>query len=85
MKTLLVELELETALNLRTCLAWGPRRTSNISAHEIKKAKEKNLLLFAWTLDKKDLLDDYLLRKNFDGILTNYPALVCCIHLCTKE
>ncbi|MCX7909192.1 MAG: glycerophosphodiester phosphodiesterase family protein [Ignavibacteria bacterium] len=29
----LVELELETALNLPTCLDWAPRWTSNISAN----------------------------------------------------
>ncbi|MCX7909191.1 MAG: hypothetical protein N2560_06720 [Ignavibacteria bacterium] len=50
-----------------------------------QKSKREKLVLFAWTLDKKDLLDDYLLRKNFDGIQTNHPALVCANHLCTKE
>lgn len=81
---ILFELDFETAMNLPTCLVWAPRWTRNVSNEEILIAHSKGKLVFTWTLDQKEIIDDFLYQKKFDGILTNYPSLVYGIHLCKR-
>jgi len=33
-------------------------------------------LVFTWTLDVKEYIQDYLYDNEVDGILSNYPSLV---------
>jgi len=72
----LVELDANTARSLQTCGAWAPRWTNGIPSQEIiDDMHSRNILVFTWTLDVQDYINDFLEAK-IDGILSNYPSLV---------
>jgi glycerophosphoryl diester phosphodiesterase len=72
----LVELDANTAKSLQTCEAWAPRWTNGIpSQGTLDDMHSRNILVFTWTLDMQDYINDFL-EANIDGILSNYPSLV---------
>ncbi len=72
----LVELDANTAKSLQTCEAWAPRWTNGIpSQGTLDEMHSRNILVFTWTLDVRDYINDFLEAK-IDGILSNYPSLV---------
>lgn len=44
----------------------------SINKHILEEAKEKNIKLFAWTINEDDLMTKYF-KENIDAIITNYP------------
>jgi len=73
------ELDLSSTLNNATatnCVAWAPRWTLSISNGDIDRCHAAGLAVFAWTLDVRDYIAEYLYDTPVDGILTNYPSLV---------
>jgi glycerophosphoryl diester phosphodiesterase len=77
----LVELDANTAKSLQTCEAWAPRWTNGIpSQATLDEMHSKNILVFTWTLDVRDYINDFLDAK-VDGILSNYPSLVAGMYL----
>ncbi|MBC1543129.1 glycerophosphoryl diester phosphodiesterase membrane domain-containing protein [Listeria cossartiae] len=44
----------------------------SINKRLLKQAKQNNKMVFVWTVNKEKLMQMYL-RKNVDGIITNYP------------
>jgi glycerophosphoryl diester phosphodiesterase len=72
----LVELDAEKAKSLQTCKAWAPRWTNGIPSQSmLDEMHSRNILVFTWTLDVRDYINDFL-EANIDGILSNYPSLV---------
>jgi len=72
----LVELDANTAKSLQTCEAWAPRWTNGTPSRGLlDEMHARNILVFTWTLDMHDYINDFLDAK-VDGILSNYPSLV---------
>lgn len=72
----LVELDANTAKSLQTCEAWAPRWTNGTPSQSLLgEMHSRNILVFTWTLDVRDYINDFLDAK-VDGILSNYPSLV---------
>jgi len=72
----LVELDANTAKSLQTCEAWAPRWTNGTPSQGLlDEMHARNILVFTWTLDVRDYINDFLDAK-VDGILSNYPSLV---------
>lgn len=72
----LVELDANKAKSLQTCEAWAPRWTNGIPSQGLlDEMHSQNILVFTWTLDVRDYINDFLDAK-VDGILSNYPSLV---------
>ncbi|WP_304362543.1 glycerophosphodiester phosphodiesterase family protein, partial [Listeria monocytogenes] len=44
----------------------------SINKRLLTQAKQNNKMVFVWTVNKEKLMQMYL-RKNIDGIITNYP------------
>ena len=73
---ILVELDENKAKSLQTCEAWAPRWTNGIPSQSmLDEMHSRNILVFTWTLDVRDYINDFL-DANVDGILSNYPSLV---------
>ncbi len=72
----LVELDASIAKSLPTCEAWAPRWTNGTPSKGIlDEMHSRNILVFTWTLDVRDYINDFL-NAQVDGILSNYPSLV---------
>ena len=72
----LVELDANKAKSLQTCEAWAPRWTNGTPSQSLlDEMHSQNILVFTWTLDVRDYINDFLDAK-VDGILSNYPSLV---------
>lgn len=72
----LVELDASKAKSLQTCEAWAPRWTNGTPSQSmLDEMHARNILVFTWTLDVRDYINDFL-EANIDGILSNYPSLV---------
>ena len=72
----LVELDANKAKSLQTCEAWAPRWTNGTPSQSLlDEMHAQNILVFTWTLDVRDYINDFLEAK-IDGILSNYPSLV---------
>jgi len=76
----LVELDANTARSSQTCEAWAPRWTNGIPSQDvIDDMHSRGILVFTWTLDVHDYINDFL-DSNIDGILSNYPSLVAAMY-----
>ena len=76
----LVELDANTARSCQTCEAWAPRWTNGIPSQDvIDDMHSRGILVFTWTLDVHDYINDFL-DSNIDGILSNYPSLVAAMY-----
>jgi hypothetical protein len=52
-----------------------------LSKIDIDKLHNAGKLVFTWTLDVRDYIDDYLKSGNYDVVLSNYPSLVTGMYL----
>ena len=81
----LIEFDRVKALTTESCKVWAPRWTNGIpSSGEIESFHTKNKLVFTWTLDVKEFIEDFVHNSQIDGILSNYPSQVMGIYF-TKE
>ncbi|MBK7106353.1 MAG: hypothetical protein IPH62_13820 [Ignavibacteriae bacterium] len=55
---------------------WAPRWTLGLQNSEIDQLHNANKLVFTWTLDQSQFINEFIANGSFDGILTNYPTLV---------
>lgn len=78
---LLIELDIELALNYPTCRVWAPKWTNGIKKSDIDRIHSQGKLVFTWTLDVREYIEDFLNSNQYDGILTDYPSLVTAMHL----
>jgi glycerophosphoryl diester phosphodiesterase len=77
---ILIELEAGKALSYITCKVWAPRWTNGIPTGEIENMHANNKLVFTWTLDVKEFIEDFVYDGQIDGILSNYPSQVAGIY-----
>ncbi len=68
---ILVEYSREVASQNDNCKIYAPRWTNGIPLHL------NNIEIFVWTLDVQNFIADFMKSDNVNGILTNYPSLVC--------
>lgn len=73
---ILIELHAATALSYTTCVVWAPRWTNGIDPGDIDRLHTARKLVFTWTLDVREYIEDFLYGSKVDGILSNYPSLV---------
>lgn len=73
---ILIELDAGKALSYNTCKVWAPRWTNGIPTGEIENMHAHNKLVFTWTLDVKEFIEDFVYNGQIDGILSNYPSQV---------
>ena len=69
------ELSLDDAIN-NNCQFWGPRYTLGLLLDQVAKAHSLGIKVLTWTLDDKNLIEDYLQNGKFDGFITDFPAYV---------
>jgi len=72
----LIEFSHQQALNIKSCKVWAPRWTNGTNSAEVLSIHSAGKLVFTWTLDVKEYIQDYLYDNEVDGILSNYPSLV---------
>jgi len=77
---ILIELQAGKALSYITCKVWAPRWTNGIPTGEIENMHTNNKLVFTWTLDVKEFIEDFVYVGQIDGILSNYPSQVAGIY-----
>lgn len=53
---------------------WAPRWTLGLLTVEVQQMHSENREAIVWTVDDPDFIMKFV-NSNFDGILTNYPAL----------
>lgn len=73
----LVELEVQTALDLPRCRVWAPVWTRNISDADVAAMHARGKRVFTWTVDLRESILMYL--NKVDGILSNYPTMVAAL------
>ncbi len=57
-------------------LVWAPRWSLGFLKKETDEIHALGKRAFVWTLDDKVLIKSFIKNADFDGIITNYPALV---------
>lgn len=55
---------------------WAPRWTQGVLAAEVAAMHAEGRLAVVWTLDDPRFIRKYMAEGDYDGILTNYPAMV---------
>jgi glycerophosphoryl diester phosphodiesterase len=59
---------------------YAPRWTLGLQTEASAQMHAEGRLLFTWTLDVPDRVQEYVQARTFDGILSNYPSLVAFNH-----
>jgi glycerophosphoryl diester phosphodiesterase len=59
---------------------WAPRWTQGIQSADVQQMHAEGRLVFTWTLDKTNYIEQFINEGEFDGILTNYPTIVSYYH-----
>lgn len=73
----LCELSPEAVRSLPTCAVWAPRWTVGIHQSEVDEMHARGIDVVTWTLDVREYMSQFLTERRLDGILTNYPSLLC--------
>jgi glycerophosphoryl diester phosphodiesterase len=55
---------------------WAPKWTERLGNEQIETMQKMGKRVFTWTLDPPDLLEKFLTKGKYDGILTNTPSLL---------
>jgi glycerophosphoryl diester phosphodiesterase len=55
---------------------WAPRFTLGLQNDQVAAVHAEGRKAFVWTLDVPDLIQQFVSKGNFDGILTNYSTVV---------
>jgi glycerophosphoryl diester phosphodiesterase len=55
---------------------WAPRWTLGTQNDRVAEMQSEGRLVLTWTLDQPGYIEQFIRLGRFDGILTNYPALV---------
>ena len=61
-------------------LYWAPRWTLGTQIASVETMHSEGRNAFVWTLDEPVFVETFIRDGAFDGILTNYPALVAYYH-----
>ena len=78
---ILIEYDRVLALSTESCKAWAPRWTNGVpSPGEVESFHSNNKMVFTWTLDVKEFIEDFIQNSQIDGILSNYPSQVAGIY-----
>jgi len=77
---ILIEHDVGIAQSHNSCKVWAPRWTNGIPSGEIENFHSNNKLVFTWTLDVKEFIEDFIRNSKIDGILSNYPPQVAGIY-----
>ncbi len=56
--------------------AWAPRWTAGLQNNLVQAMQREGRLCFTWTLDDPRFMNEFLENGDFDGILTNLPAVL---------
>jgi glycerophosphoryl diester phosphodiesterase len=72
----LVEYSPDVALSLKTCVVWTPRWTLGCDAATIATLQHAGKMVFPWTIDSPFYMSEFLDCAAYDGILSNYPAML---------
>jgi glycerophosphoryl diester phosphodiesterase len=77
----LCELTTEKVIQANS-LIWAPRWTQGLQTAEVQQmhAYTPPKLVFTWTLDDANYIEEFINEGEFDGILTNYPTIVSYYH-----
>lgn len=57
-------------------VVWAPRWTQGTMKAEVAQVHAEGRRAITWTLDDPKFIKQYVAEGDFDGFLTNYPALV---------
>lgn len=72
---ILCELDPETTRALDADI-WAPRWTLGTQNERVAEMQNEGRRVLTWTLDQAAYMEQFIRTGRFDGILTNYPALV---------
>jgi glycerophosphoryl diester phosphodiesterase len=59
---------------------WAPRWTQGTQTANVQQMHAEGRLVFTWTLDETNYIEEFINEGEFDGILTNYPTIVSYYH-----
>lgn len=71
----LCELDEEYVINAGSSI-WAPRWSLGLLTERVLALQAKGKKVYVWTLDESKFLNSFLGKSYFNGILTNYPAMV---------
>ncbi len=57
-------------------LVWAPRWSLGLLDDRVNTMHSFGTRCFVWTLDATELVKTFIIKGNFDGIVTNYPSIV---------
>lgn len=66
------------------CAYWGPRYSEGLQLDDVDQAHAQGIQVYAWTLNDKQLIKDYINNGRFDGMISDYPAYVNYYYYTTK-
>jgi glycerophosphoryl diester phosphodiesterase len=55
---------------------YAPRFTEGLVLDAVQKAKANGIKVLSWTLNDKNMIRNYLVNGQFDGMISDYPAYV---------
>ena len=61
-------------------IVWAPRWTQGTQTANVQQMHAEGRLVFTWTLDDANYIEEFINDGEFDGILTNYPTIVSYYH-----
>lgn len=59
---------------------WAPRWTQGLQTVDVQQMQSEGRLVFTWTLDDANYIEQFVNEGQFNGILTNYPTIVSYYH-----
>jgi glycerophosphoryl diester phosphodiesterase len=67
------ELSLQDAIDNKSQY-FGPRFSLGLLLDDVNKAHSMGIKVFSWTLNDRNIIQDYLKNGKFDGFISDYPA-----------
>ena len=71
----LVEMKPDVVMNVNADV-WAPQYTGGFQAETVAAMKAAGKKAFVWSLDSEFLIDLYISKGGFDGLVTNSPSVV---------
>lgn len=69
------ELSLQDVID-NDCEYFGPRFSLGLLTADVQKAHSLGVKVFSWTLNDRNIIQNYLINGQFDGFISDYPAYV---------
>jgi glycerophosphoryl diester phosphodiesterase len=77
-----LEPEIAEAINAEV---WAPQYTGGFQKEKVQRMQAQGRKVFVWSLDHPLMIELYLAKGGFDGVVTNAPPVMVHIYYTSKE